>query len=934
MLASNPFAIFSQKPIQKEQNSFSTIAYKTILDQCKQYHFKWVAVHADVVELNKLLYALHYLDLGAVQVFKTQQRTADLKTVQQLSCTIKKNQYSHWFLDLKSFFAQYAKRLALVKNTFIAIQHGSDLFEKVPYAQPYVLVDLKDNVALIDKELETKQAQQKQDTQKSIAEVINAQKQKIKELNSEIEKEYQTIKQLQEQVQKTNQDTLDWETDLNLVNEITQTSKTVSVKQEELRELFEKTIQNIAEQKINLGNDLDKVNQQKLNYENIVSKKNNLEQLINRISVYNDKMAKSDWLFFEPSDVSSERLNIIKEVNELKIPELDKTQILDTEKKFSPAYINILIDYENDISIDYKIEVITKTIDQLQNQIKALNQQERDAENKMYNDLKEAQEILNQYTGKFKHNEILHRNSNETQNIQNKINENNKHIIMLNQLIESSKKKIEDLKEKKVNFKNVIEKTNEESPRIMKTVEERLLAEKNNRLKAIPYVEHAQSYLNSILSKDKKQDLVTNALLLHVAQAVGTILYNLELIFTIPPLKKDISMASLQSDYTEKLGLLDTLKYKAADVQQEVVDRFVAFKKAFGQVTQQKSATPVQKEKKGAQQENIYCTFDNSLIDNIQAKTVALKEDVQAMLNHTLTLAQSVEDDYKKLIVIQDILFVPLCKAYEKLELITNPWLNGHEQSHNEPFDLKALKIAYSALLQSEQQLSTAIIDHKDTLIIAEYFFMQVGKDLLQRVQDSKINAAEKNNDQWFEYTFNTIRAYEFALKHINSTQMRWYSFSKESKKRLWDLFDQLKTALLNKKIELAMVLLSTKEQLQERSEEKINDLFINDKNNIDGRLISTIDRIMIVQHTFIQLAHVFTSKNKSKNTVVSSLKSNVQRIINHMIVQKTNLSNSLVDQVTKPLYDAVIAQGKQLLLVLPDDVKISTNPFDQIVKV
>lgn len=936
-------------PVLKKNSSFSTIGYKPLLEILKKYNLKGSSLPLNQIKMNQLLYSLDYFDLGAVQVFKQQKRKNDFEAIKDSTYEIRKELYEKWFLDKNSFFIKITSSLTSLKEKYI---DPTNTLKKIDFANKYITDSLQNILMKIIDETKQSIAKEKKEHSALIAEVVSASEEKIQEFENEIIKINKNIDTLNETIKLLKEDTINWQSDLEQFNKQKAIADEIATATQKKTSPILNDVDLIQKKQQEAMSAIQDFKKKEKSLLSIQSQKANLEALLKSVEAYKKLKDQplnflpsftSNISIFESSELKDLREDIITKAQKLNLPELTTEKIFDAENKISEKTFNTLKNYINSDNIKSQQAEIAKSIAMLEQEAAALNKQISTKMAEIAQIQKETTDYLTatmeQEAVQFNHKELF-RGSSEPTIINNAIMVNNNKITELTKMIDAETKKIKTLKENiSLNREGIKDLTKQYSITEKERIEkiENLKIEK---LKNIDYSTIAQNYVKNIASTydmSSQKNEPSPSPLLAIGHRLALLLYDLTIVCTIEPLQ-DKTVASLEGKYIEQLNMLDSLKYKAANLQKEAENQLAALKSAFFSnrntyASQQRPTTNTIKN----QNNHLYYKVDQGLIENIQAKIAAIKNDLGAMITHTLTIAQSLEPEYQKLIAIQNCVFMPLCNQYEQLTRVTESWLKNYQQS-NEPVNIKNIKQEYAKIMSFSQSLADhkkLIITDKDSVLVAELFFKAVSENLLSKITAIKTNTDKTNNDQdndqFFKQIFSEILMYELIIKTVESTQLRWYNFEKTVRTDLKQKFKNLKEKLLDKKIELALTL--TPENITFDSTKQ--DIFLNKTDHIDGRLIDATKESILIEQFFIRLSTLFKPHTtiQSNNHATLKLKEAITNIQNNINEQNAKLQHTLFDQVMKQLYTVLNKTFNNINFATQTKKKIpSTNPFDQLI--
>ncbi|RTL07198.1 hypothetical protein EKK58_03415 [Candidatus Dependentiae bacterium] len=952
LTASNPFdaSIIQPKKTFSKDNSFTQIKYEPILNLLKKYQIKGSFLSSNWTKTNQILYILQYFDLGAIQVFKKQERHNDFKAIQNGSCSIRKNIYEQWFLHKNSFFIKATESVALVKELYLKELNKINLLDKVHFANKYVIKALENTIVEISTETEKELLQAKESKARLENEVLSAQENKKKITAKQISELENNIKELNLKVQKLEKDILDWQSDFKNVVGYEETTTQIILKRQKDINVINEEIAKIKTNRTPLIDTISSMTDELAAYESLPkeSVQEKILKTLNYIKQYNEFKTKPVNILeslvqkinvLEPKEMQTAKENIINHFKELNLPGVNVQieNIFEKDGTISNTIIEILKKYLNQKELINIINNTKETVKRLGDQKINLDKQEQSLNEKLTTIKQNTNAILAEKMPKFINTELATAEGNKSEIISQKINNKNTEIKEQKKIIISQEKKLQTLKEELSLHDTVINQTKENTSNEIKTISANIANQKLEKLKNISYVEQAKKYIDDMVTlyqntdskKHQKDSFSKINSMLTIANQVTVLLYDLNIILHMP-IPKNITLESLEGGYSEKLDTLDSLKYKAANLQKKAENKFAAFKSALfstrnTNISQQRSVTNTTLNPDN----NLYCEIDKELFENIQAKIVAVKEDLGTMITHTLTLANSVETEYQKLLAIKNIIFIPLCNEYEQIVKITEPWLKHYKETI-EPINIQNSKQEYAnsiSFSQSLQNPKDLLITNNDTLLIAELFFTAVSNQLSAKIKNIKTTnneESDKNNDQFFKEVLNNILMYQLIINIIKSTQLRWYAFSKEQANKIKQAFTELNKQLVFKKTELAVALapqIESKQNIQK-------DIFLNNNDNIDGQIVLKIKTILDLKKYFLQLKTLFTHKIKNHPSQPGIVKDKINEYINFIGQQKNVTQQGLVEQIAKNIYSNLLKEAQELLHFIPNHKK-STNPFE-----
>lgn len=859
---------------RKEEQSPSDQTISQISVKQKKQPSWHDTMHTNVMTFNVFYFASCYIDLA----LKKEKFVKSTNTV----CTMQKNMYEEWFLNKEGFFLACFSKIKALKNVYCAEGTINNVLGYIAFAQNSVVPDLAESFNAIVTEFknEPKTVREMQtaaeDTQSNINNQIKQKKQKVQSLEqgiSTLENDVQKFKTQNEQLTKDAQqleairqkDLQKKALEDQFAEQINEKNQLITKKATEINQ-ENKKIQNVNE-KIKNIEDFKKLYQRLLNYNQ--QKKEELEKkpLAEQAIAFLQNVLDLDNKDSESEELKKEREAILNKINKWKNP----AEKVDGDLLFTQELLDIVNQLQNKELLENKLTEHQTALAKLTTERDTLQKEQESLKKKQLESEKQLIDFKNQLT-----NQQWLQDQNPAESIKNSITNNNNKISLAEKTITDNKEKIKVLTEEISELEHTT--SQETLDNFVKEEIEKQKKQKKAALQNIDMTDAVKQYVTQLISFFSKQQESTS--MLYVPNALTLLLYDLSLILTIPVLHTG----------------------------QKVV---------------------VQKEQADVPAQNISCVFDDSLINPIQAKIVALKEDVQAMLNHTLTLAQSAQNDYKKCIAINDLLFMPLCKAYEQLELITKPWLEGYDQPQDiaMTFDLNALQEQYSSLLSPKQQLhAAAIIDNKDTLLVANLFFKQVHSLLAEKIQYLVAESPGTSDAAWFVEQFQKINDYHYALKAVQSMQIRWYN----NMQKIEALFNDLQTNLLvDQKVKLVKVVVApvyktTDIFLQIRNKKEA--LVLNN-NILTGTLPTIIQRTLEMKKCLIKLRYLFPEQSTVRTTdaIASLIKDQFDNGMT-LILSLSN-QNTIISEIYTPLMIEVKNELNTILKKVPK-VFSSTNPF------
>lgn len=916
----------------KPDLSFSSINYKPILEIVKKYRLKGELLDANVIKINQLLVILHYCDLGAVQVFRKQKRNDDFDLIQQATCSIRKNIYEHFFLNKNSFFIRTTEEFALLKNKYLQGHEILNALNAIDFASEYIIKSLKNKLTNINDQTAKDLLEINAKNLQTVNEVTDLHQQKKQNLQQKITNIENSITELNAKIKTIEQDTLNWKSDLQKVEEDKKTSERIALKSIKDTDEINKQLEKINIEKNNILKNIHDIDEKIIFYSSLMEQKkhNQILNLIKSINEYNALIKSDSQSFLGPlkqtieilqnSDMKTKKANIINTLNTLMLPTISSEKIFEPNNIINNNTLTILKNYTDQQTINENIQSFKNTKQVLEKEKLNLNQQETIQITQLEKLAAEASAELQNKSSEFIHKTII-RNSNEIQTIKEAINTNNEKIKITQEHIAEQKNEIQKLREEIKEHDSIITTTKNTLSKTKKDNDQKIQTQKLELLKKINYTDEAKNYLKNLLdiysnlsSKDIQKNISNIAFnQLKIAYQLNLLLHNLKVIFNVQ-VPEDIKSTLLQGTHTEELSVLNTLKHKATALQKEAENKLAVLKAAFFN-TQNTSSTQQPTKNKTILNKNddLYCEIDRSLIENIQVKIAAVKNDLASMITHTLTIAKSIETEYEKLIAIKNIVFTPLCNEYEQLTKVTEPWLKNH-QKRVEQINIKNVKKEYANSILFAQSLKDPkdlLITNKDSLVVAQLFFEEVGKELLSKIQT--INTTNNERDhQFFRHTLNEILTYELIINTIESTQLKWYAFSKEVATNIKQMFIELKQQILNKKINLALILIPQFSSIEHNQK----DIFLNKTNNLDGRLIQTTKKAILAKQFFMQLTTLFHKKIKLKNDqiAISKLQKNITSILKTITKDLDTLKDTLFDQIIKKAYKEIKDEANMIL--------------------
>ncbi|HTM06222.1 MAG TPA: hypothetical protein VL201_03185, partial [Patescibacteria group bacterium] len=504
-----------------------------------------------------------------------------------------------------------------------------------------------------------------------------------------------------------------------------------------------------------------------------------------------------------------------------------------------------------------------------------------------------------------------------------------------NKKIQEIEKNVKQKREDIDGYKNVIELAKIQTP---KNREESSKLSQENMLKALRELNvssFAQNYVAQLLNKQQsnitltqKSTLKNNDLLESLLYEIQVARFNLTRILAISIYQPERSIQSLTGAYQETLSPQEILSHKAMELKQGASEKLAAITTAFAQKRDQffgaktKSTATKKAPEKIHQDTSIYCKADVDMTANIKAKMTAILHDIEEMIKHTLVLARTASTDYRQLIALKDLLFIPLCNEYEQLKKIIAPWgitdtyLKTESAKKTEYFNIETIKNEYAHLITMQQDPKKIIITEESTNLVATNFFAAVIEGFTQHINKLSLKK-EKNNEKWFQEKYKALYQIQNALHIFMSTQLRWYQPSKNKVEK----FNTVKELIIEKKVIILNELLPTLDELEKSTTANANsdDILIKG-NHIHGRLITTIEKIHAIKQSLLAGLLLFSTSYKRQNPkqniplTIQTVQTKLENVIKHAQKQYTNTDNSLYQQVVKPLYEEIKGYVEQLL--------------------
>ena len=936
------FFSLKKEPEQTQRPpKFSSIDYKSIVLFLKEYHPKYKDVAKETKKLNETLYTLHYLDRGAVQVFHAQNLLYDFQEIQHESCIIKNRLYTDWLLNQDGFFIKLTKKIASLKTKYKSIQNAKELFADITFAQKNIIPELTASVQSIINTFEESEQKKLGEEEDVLKDTAIASQENIRKIEQEIANKNIKITNLKNKIKDIEKDSQAWQEDLLQFNEQVKATDEFAEKFTKLREEYDNNIKNITDQLNKIEEQIEQEESDIKKFETRLLNSTEINLIIENINNYNIKkqtnlveLENKNFFertqnFFKPEseELITLRTNIVNKITKLdEYDQLNAIPMFNEQKIFTQKFIEQLTFFSNTEILNSEMQSANNHIFELQNKETALKNQKKNFEDIF----KKAQISLNTELAKFErpfqHENILLRGSTESTTIADSLKANEAKINLLNKEIQEIEKNIKQKREDIDRYKNVIELAKAQTP---KNREESYKLSQENMIKALKELDvssFAQKYVTQLLNKKQsnitltqKSALKNNDMAESLLYAIQVARFNLTRILAIPIYQPELSVKSLAGAYQEMLSPQEILSHKAMELKQGASEKVAAITAAFAQKKNQffggKTKPTVTKKatEKINQDSNIYCKADVDMTENIKAKMTAILDDIEDMIRHTLLLAKTISTDYRQLVALKDLFFLPLCNEYEQFKKIVAPW--GIMDTYFRPEDLKN---EYAHLITIQQDQEELIITEESTNLIATNFFAAVIEGFTQHINKLSLQK-EKNDENWFQKKYKALYQIQNALHICMSTQLRWYQPSKNRVEQL----NTLKKLIIEKKVIILNELLPSSDELEKSITANANDILIKD-NHIHGKLITTIEKIHDIKQSLLAGLFLFSTsykKQKSKQNIpltIQKVQTKLENIAKYAQEQFTNTNNSLYQQTVKPLYQEIKNYAEQLLLNIP----------------
>lgn len=881
------------------------IDYSSIIYLIRQYSTAKLLLPTAWKNFNTYFWALYYIDLARPK-HKFNIRQSD--TSQTGICDAQNNLYEEWFLNKDSFFIPRLRTISLLKDTYLDKANSTSMLEGLPFANEYIVPSIQESTERIAKEFNAKKIaakaivqqnvlQEHNQASQEILQKLNQQKNQIEQKRVPIQKK---VEQLQQEAAGLQSLLANLQEDLTLLKTIEKVKQNNNIERQDLSNKYQNQESDI-QNKINiLKQEIEKNEKLKNNLSKRLANTGPYKDLLNEIEEYNkekqqqlDEQQKQSVTTL-PKELSFESVkSFAASVAGLEPADLKKKrEVLEDKIKKTGAKVQILND---NLLFTQELQNLIKTnIDNAK--IKAYDEKITTAEK----ELKNLQMLLVKIKDTFEKNQAT---------LESRITELQKQI----------KNKKFDLfsRQKPIDFlENEIKKTEENIAAHQVDLNNAATELKDINLEIQPIdglinqqqtqngpeqsaiqrkIEELETEQIAVIKKKEKQALENIDVLKAAKDYVKSIiaLYNQQTLHKTN-LKTDIQKITPKNNPSvcyvpQKMQLLLYDLALIADVPNTLTEKI--------------------------EQKSEFCSIDDSALNNIQIKIAFLKEDIASMIQHTLSIAQTVESDYQKLIAIKELFFIPLCNVYEQIDKAVEPLMHQVQQQKSDPFDLQAIKKEYPNVEIFKQSIDNSKLFSQETLGLAERFFEKVFALLETEInqivpEDFKIIDEQDTWDKVKE-----IIQYMFVLKAIGSTQIRWYP-----SKTLKTLFTSCEKKLLNQKIKIAHAMLSQNNTPTINNAQPI----IEAKNKtLQGQLIDAINQLVHEKQLMITLDVLFSKKSRQVNTTGIFLKDILKTRFEKTIKYTDPMMRQVIATIEKDLQKHISAVLKKL----PDEYS-QTNPF------